>query len=211
MTVKLPPRLQVKKGNCGASVILLEGKSFTIGVSPDVDILFEAQYVSRRHICIDQIDDVYYVRDLGSTNGSSVNGKKLGPDSVALKNGDIVELASGEVKIEFRSDGTIFLAPKGIEINRDSREVSVNNQIVKPMLSSKLFDILETLIIYQGKACSKEELASAGWPEREQGEVSDQEIEQSIRRLRKRLEPDPSDPKYLVTIRGYGYRLDNPH
>ena len=171
MTAILPARLQVKKGNCGASVIPLQGKSLTIGVAPDADILFEAQYVSRRHICIDRIGNNYYVRDLGSTNGSAVNGKELGPERVPLKNGDIVELASGEVLIEFRSDGTIFLAPKGIEINRDSREVSVNNQIVKPMLSSKLFDILETLIVYQGKACSKEELASAGWPEREQGEV----------------------------------------
>ena len=211
MTKKLPARLQIKKGNCGMSVIPLEGQSFTIGVAPDVDILFEAQYVSRRHICIDRIGDNYYVRDLGSTNGSSVNGKELGPDAIALQNGDVVELASGEVKIEFRSDGTIYLAPKGIEINHDSREVIVNNKILRPMLSTKLFDILEVLDIYQGKACSKEELASAGWPERELGEVSDQEIEQSIRRLRKRVEPDPSDPRYIITIRGYGYRLDNPH
>ena len=210
MTAKLPERLQVKKGNCGASVIPLEGKSLTIGVASDVDILFEAQYVSRRHICIDRIGDDYYVRDLGSTNGSSVNGKELGPDSVPLKNGDIIELASGEVQLEFRSDGTVYLAPRGIEINRDSREVSVNNQIIKPMLSSKLFDILAVLDIYRGKACSKKELASAGWPERSQGEVSDQEIDQSIRRLRKRLEPNPSNPQYIVTIRGYGYRLDNP-
>jgi DNA-binding response OmpR family regulator len=55
--------------------------------------------------------------------------------------------------------------------------------------------------------CSKDEIASYAWSERALGDVGDQEIEQCIRRLRLRVEPDPSNPAYVLNVRGYGYKL----
>jgi hypothetical protein len=43
-------------------------------------------------------------------------------------------------------------------------------------------------------AVAHEEIAVAGWPERTGGEVGDQEIE-------------PSKPRYIINVRGYGYKL----
>ena len=54
---------------------------------------------------------------------------------------------------------------------------------------------------------SKNEIAAAGWPERTDGDVGDQEIEQSIRRIRLRIEPQPSKPRHIINVRGYGYKL----
>ena len=51
---------------------------------------------------------------------------------------------------------------------------------------------------------SKDEIAVAGWPERTNGDVGDHEIEQSIRRLRLRIEEDASQPQYIQMVRGTG-------
>ena len=45
------------------------------------------------------------------------------------------------------------------------------------------------------------------WPERGAGDVGDAEIEQYVRRLRRRIEASGGNPKRIVTLRGYGYKL----
>jgi pSer/pThr/pTyr-binding forkhead associated (FHA) protein len=72
---------------------------------PDVD-LFEygglAQGVSRRHARIACQQDEVVVEDLGSVNGSSVNGEQLRPYlSYALKNGDVLQLGKVGIKVVF--------------------------------------------------------------------------------------------------------------
>jgi DNA-binding response OmpR family regulator len=92
-------------------------------------------------------------------------------------------------------------------VDSGSREVWVQGQQLEPRLSRKEFDVLALLYRKAGQACSKDEIASHGWSDRTQGDVGDQEIEQCIRRVRLRVEPDPSSPVYILTVRGYGYKL----
>ena len=58
----------------------------------------------------------------------------------------------------------------------------------------------------RGALISKQDLALQVWPEY-QGVVGDENIEQLISRLRRKLETDPQHPRYLLTVRGLGYRL----
>ena len=76
-----------------------------------------------------------------------------------------------------------------------------------PRLVRKEFAVIELLYQRGGEACSKDQIAIHAWPERTEGDVGDQEIEQCIRRLRLRVEPDPSQPQHIINIRGYGYKL----
>ena len=46
------------------------------------------------------------------------------------------------------------------------------------------------------------------WSERPEGDVGNHEIEQCVHRVRVRIEENPSRPKQLVTIRGFGYKLN---
>ena len=78
---------------------------------------------------------------------------------------------------------------------------------MEPALSRKEFDVLHLLYQQRGQACSRDEIATAGWPERPEADVGDQEIDQYIRRLRRRIEPDPSHPRYITTVRRFGYKL----
>ncbi len=53
---------------------------------------------------------------------------------------------------------------------------------------------------------TKDDLALAAWPERE-GIIGNQEIEQCVRRIRRRIEADPYEPVRLMTRKGIGYQL----
>ena len=97
--------------------------------------------------------------------------------------------------------------PGDLLVNVRSREVWIKGSKLDPPLTRKEFDILSLLYERKGDACSKDEIAERGWPERTGGDVADQDIEQCVRRLRLRIEPDPSHPSYIVTLRGYGYKF----
>ena len=79
--------------------------------------------------------------------------------------------------------------------------------LTEPPLSRKEFDVLELLYQSRGNAVSRDDIANVGWPERGDGDVGNQEIEQCIRRLRRRIEPDSRTPTYVVTVRGYGFKM----
>ena len=54
--------------------------------------------------------------------------------------------------------------------------------------------------------CTKDDIGSAVWPEYQEG-IYDYQIENLVRRLRSKLEPDPANPQLLLTLRGLGYKL----
>ena len=207
--------LIVEKGIDDASVIPLDRAAHVIGKSPEADILADNPYVSRNHAQISVNGDHYEIRDLGSKNGTYLNGVRLTEsDRSRLKNDDRIELAMGQVVLRFSMWGATATLPAVTDIETDdlrvdarSREVLLQGTKLEPPLSRKEFDVLNLLFTRRGEACSKDQIATSGWPERPDGDVADQDIEQCIRRLRLRVEPDPSQPEYIVTIRGYGYKL----
>jgi pSer/pThr/pTyr-binding forkhead associated (FHA) protein len=70
-----------------------------IGRSRDCEIVLSDQNVSRRHAEIRPSGGSWIVRDLGSTNGVKVNGRRIqGPQS--LKRGDTIELGTSSVTFE---------------------------------------------------------------------------------------------------------------
>ena len=123
-------------------------------------------------------------------------------------------MAHGQVILRFQEWGTTITLPSidqaasaDLRVDDRKREIWIRGKKLEPPLSRKEFDVLHFLYQRRGEACIKDEIALRGWPEREGGDVGDQEIEQCIRRLRLRVEPDPSQPRYILTIRGYGYKL----
>lgn len=171
--------------------------------------------VSRNHAEISYEGGVFLLRDLGSTNGTQVNGKPL--EKMAdypLKDNDIVELAKGAVVLRFRKSqktvelgfDEVVVASQPIRVDGEAREVWVDGVKLEPTLSTRDFDLLLYLYDRQEKACSKDDLAAA-WSEEF---ATDEQIEQCIYRIRQRVEPDPRNPRLIITIRGYGYKLTLP-
>lgn len=207
--------LIVEQGMDDASIIPLEERVQVIGKTSTADIFVDNPFISRRHAQLSQEKGHFVIQDLGSKNGTYLNGARLDSNPVQLRNGDRLELAEGQVVLRFQDlSGTLTLPPspsrdigESLRVDSGSREVWVQGQQLEPRLSRKEFDVLALLYRKAGQACSKDEIATHGWFDRTQGDVGDQEIEQCIRRVRLRVEPDPSSPVYILTVRGYGYKL----
>lgn len=195
------------------------------GSGPDVeipDVKIRDDYVSRGHIKIyysyDERCFMVQERDIGTKNGTFINEEQIEQGrAYPLKDGDLVGLAKvGEdyrVVFRFReSEGTLpgfaeLEKPpaKGLTVDLEARRVWVDGKEIP--LRRKEFDLLAFLYQNRGKACSKNEIAEKVWVE-ERGIVSDETIDQNIHRIRQGIEPDPSNPQYIVTLHHYGYRLD---
>jgi len=81
----------------GGNLVYLDKAIIVIGRNPDCDVvLAESRKISRLHCCIAQVDDKFVVRDLGSTNGVSLNGKRI--REARLRHGD--ELVIGDVTFQ---------------------------------------------------------------------------------------------------------------
>ena len=75
-------------------------------------------------------------------------------------------------------------------------------------LTSTEFRLLEFFLIHPGHAYSREQLLGEVWGE--QHYVTPRTVDVHIRRLRERIEDQPESPRYLTTVRGFGYRFEAP-
>ena len=183
-----------------------------VGRAVDADIMLEDQFASRKHAQIRQIENAYQVHDLGSKNGAYVNGRRLAPGATAwLEDGAEIQFASTHFR--FHDPSATLTAPSliavqepALRVDTVTRQVYVDGQPVDPPLSVKQFDLLWFLYQNRGRVVSKDEIAQAVWPEA-QGEVYDANIDRMVSRVRSRLEADAEEPRFIATVRGYGYQL----
>jgi energy-coupling factor transporter ATP-binding protein EcfA2 len=104
-----------------------------------------------------------------------------------------------------RSGSLLHLDPSKGEVFRGRARLSI-------ALTAKEHTLLAFLLDHEDEICEKDELIHAVWTDDkvfEQG-IRDDSLAQLVRRLRIKIEPDPSNPTYLQTIPGRGYRLIQP-
>ena len=71
-----------------------------VGRSPGADIVIGASYVSARHARFSIMGQNLFVEDLGSTNGTAVNGQRIA-EPVALKSGDVVNIGDVTMRVRY--------------------------------------------------------------------------------------------------------------
>ncbi|SEG52417.1 response regulator transcription factor [Paenibacillus sp. UNC499MF] len=92
---------------------------------------------------------------------------------------------------------------RGLVINRASRRVYVNGKEIP--FTTKEFDLLTHLAMNPNRVFSKDQLFDHLWGMDAIGDISTVTVH--IRKLREKIEPNPSDPAYIETIWGAGYRF----
>ena len=94
----------------------------------------------------------------------------------------------------------------GVHLDIDAGEVYVDGRAV-PVLTDLEYRLMLLLYGHIDKICDKYRIVEAVWGEDYIEEVDDARIEKLVSRLRQKIETNPSNPRYLVTVRGRGYRL----
>lgn len=136
-------------------------------------------------------------------------GLEFGADDYMTKPFSPRELVSRVKAILRRAaavpDGRAPLIVGDLTVDRLSRQVRFAGEPVH--LTPTEYDILLHLAEEPGTAFSREAILAVADPS---AEADERGVDVHIHNMREKLEPDPKDPTYLLTVRGYGYRLREP-
>lgn len=212
------PILVITKGEQAGQRWTIEEQVFTIGRGGECDLILPERQVSREHIRIHHRNGEYFLEDLGSKNGTWVNDIQIESDTIKLEDGDEISIAMAVMMTFVGSEATAPLVLEKmrsqqsgrLRLDRDARRVFIQDEEVDPPLSLPQYRLLELLYDGVGAVRTREEVVEYVWPDASSEGVSEQAIDALVRRLRDRLNTVDPDHQYVVTVRGHGFRLDNP-
>jgi len=139
-----------------------------------------------------------------------VVGLELGADDYVTKPYSARELVARiravlrrrGAEAEPSAEGALAAGPVRLDVER--HVVAVDGQPVS--LPLKEFDLLELLLRNAGRVLTRGQLIDRVWGADYVGDTKTLDVH--VKRLRAKLEPDPANPRYLVTVRGLGYKFE---
>ncbi len=138
-----------------------------------------------------------------------VSGLTLGADDYVVKPFSPRELVA-RVKAILRRGRTEapgqekVLSFDALTLDLKKHKVTLEGRSV--LLTPHEFKLLETLMADPGRVYAREELLDRLYP-REEATVIDRVVDVHIGKLRQKIEKDPSNPRYILTVRGIGYQF----
>ncbi|CAN5216657.1 MAG: response regulator transcription factor [Nocardioidaceae bacterium] len=137
-----------------------------------------------------------------------VVGLELGADDYITKPYSPRELVA-RIRAVLRRGTEPELAPSTLESGRvrmdvERHVVSVNGDEVR--LPLKEFELLEMFLRNSGRVLTRGQLIDRVWGADYVGDTKTLDVH--VKRLRAKIEPDPADPRFLVTVRGLGYKYE---
>jgi DNA-binding response OmpR family regulator len=135
-----------------------------------------------------------------------VLGLELGADDYITKPFDPMELRARIKAVLRRASGELPEISRfdDVEVDTARREA---RRAGRPLeLTALEFKLLAAFLRHRGKAISRDRLLSDVWGT--EVYLTDRVVDNHIANLRKKIEPDPAHPRYLVSVRGVGYRFD---
>ncbi|HEX7556938.1 MAG TPA: FHA domain-containing protein [Leptolinea sp.] len=193
-------------------------RELTIGRDPSCSLVIPDRQVSRIHARITITPKGILLEDLGSKNGTFSNSELI-IDPVILKDGDEIQVAMVQTFLYLSSDATMPLETtmrssheklRRLRIDMRSRRIWIRGTEISPPLSVPQFRVIQILDQNPGEVVSRQDLISEVWGDEVAQGVSDQALDALIRRLRDRISQIDPSHEYLVTVRGYGFRINNP-
>jgi two-component system response regulator RegX3 len=91
-----------------------------------------------------------------------------------------------------------------VRMDVDRHVVAVDGEAVA--LPLKEFDLLEFLLRNAGRVLTRAQLIDRIWGADYVGDTNTHDVH--VKRLRAKIEPDPANPTYLLTVRGLGYKIE---
>jgi two-component system response regulator RegX3 len=138
-----------------------------------------------------------------------VVGLELGADDYVTKPYSPRELVA-RVRAVLRRGADVDLAPATLESGRvrmdvERHVVTVDGTDVR--LPLKEFELLEMFLRNSGRVLTRGQLIDRVWGADYVGDTKTLDVH--VKRLRAKVEPDPANPRFLVTVRGLGYKYES--
>lgn len=186
-----------------------------IGRGADADLTLAVEAVSRRHAEVRVQGGRPTVVDLGSRNGTTLNGVALVAHQPApVDDGDEIVLA-GALALRFHDPlATPIVARigrlRGVWVDPDTTAVWVDARRVEPPLSARQLRLLEVLAGMEGEVVSRAHIVDQVWDDAAAEGVTDDAVTALVKRLRRRLDESGAGNQWIEIIRGRGVRLRLP-
>ena len=135
-----------------------------------------------------------------------VLGLEMGADDYVTKPFSPIELRA-RIKAVLRRtsrDAPVVHRFGDVEVDFGRCELRRKGQAVE--LSSLEFKLLAAFIQSRGRVLSRDQLLDAAWGSGVH--VTDRAVDNHVVDLRRKIEPDPAEPRYITSVRGMGYRFD---
>ncbi len=137
-----------------------------------------------------------------------VVGLELGADDYVTKPFSHRELVA-RIRAVLRRGQESELLPdvveaSGVRMDVERHEVSVNGETIR--LALKEFELLEMLLRNAGRVMTRGQLIDRIWGADYVGDTKTLDVH--VKRLRTKIEPDPANPRFLITVRGLGYKFE---
>jgi hypothetical protein len=192
----------------------LEAPEYLVGREPPADVVIPLPRVSRCHARIVRGERGYAICDLGSRNGTFVNGQSIGNAPVPLSDGDQI-VFGGTIEMSFQNLRETAHGPRigrlnGVWMDEATHEVWVDGKPVEPPLSAAQLTLLGLLYRAAGQVISRQQIVTAVWPDSNPAGVGEEAVDGLIKRLRARLRATQPKREYLEVLRGHGLRLARP-
>lgn len=188
-------------------------QELVLGRDISCEVVIEDRQISRRHARIFFMDGALFIEDLQSKNGTYINHKRI-YEITRLHEGDIIQIALIQEFLYISSDATIPLsqaqAYRMLYIDKENDSVWIKEQKVDPPLSIQQFTLLKCFYENVDSIITRSEIVERVWAESSGEGISNEAIDALVRRLRYRLAEIEKDFKFIETVRGYGFRFNNP-
>lgn len=164
-----------------------------------------------KHLRTNKIDTPILMLTAKDEEFDKVLGLELGADDYLTKPFSPKEVVARIKAILRRSDKTTVTNFKTLRVGEltiypERYEAEMNQQVIT--FTRKEFELLYYLAKHKGKVISRDQLLSGIWDYDFVGDT--RIVDVHISHLREKIEPSTRNPSYIITVRGLGYKLEEP-
>lgn len=195
----------IREGLTRPAELLLVDEAYVIGRSRRCHMVVKHLLVSRQHARLERDGDRYVLMDIGSVNGTFVNGQPLG-EAHLLCHGDTIGLGEAAPLLRFVDPDSTVRSSGRISFNPATGVFLIGATPIQ--LPPVQFHLLQHLYEHRGEVCSREACAQAMWGRSYDPVIDAGAFDQamsSLRRIIRGATLSSTDP--IDVYRGRGYSL----
>jgi DNA-binding response OmpR family regulator len=183
---------------------LVGDDALTLGRGAACHVVVPSPVVSRLHAQIERAGARFQLRDLGSVNGTYVNGTRV-HDIYLLNNYDLIGLGEASAQLTFVDPDATRAHTSRLTYDERLMRFAIGTTTLE--LTPNQFRLLRFLFQRRGEVCSREQCAEAVWGASYAPGMDATTLDRLISTLRSALRRADADANVIVTRPGLGYQI----